>query len=231
MIRPFLFASVAWFALSTPALAGGGGGPAGGGLNVPAPIANGTVAYPIFPNTANTASIAAPAQNAARCTAFNWPWASHVDKASMTVSTLGTGPLNFALYTDAVDSVTGRHQPQTLITDPSLTFTVTAAATVTVNLGTAGVGVPLAKGLNWACINDAATGDAVRYYSLLTTSTAVVALVGATSPALSSANTALMALQATSITAGTWPSFAGVAFNEAGGLSTPNFALELASAP
>jgi hypothetical protein len=198
-------------------------------------IANDTMYYPAWPGATVTASGSNPLQNFARCSPFYWPIAAHVDQAGMNVSTLGLGPINFALYTDAIDATTHKHQPQALITNPNVTFTVTSVAAVTVALGSAGTGVALAQGLNWVCINDTASADGVRWMGLASTTTVVPGLIGTSTLANAVGATQLVALivaQTAGTTAANWPSFAGVAFSEnviSG--NTPAFAFRVATQP
>lgn len=240
MIRAALFAG-ALALLASQAHAGGGANALGGQnssagvVTVPPPITTGTQWYPAFSNSLATTT-AAPAQNTARCTPFNWPFSAHVDKAVISVLTAGTGPLNIALYTSALDSVTGKHQPQTLITDPSLAVAVTSVAFVTINLGVAGVGVPLQKGVNWVCVNDAVASDAVRYFGLGTSSIQLSALVGSAGAAFVAGGNQPLSITI-AINAGTttanWPSFVGQTFNDtlSNAPSAPNLALEIATVP
>lgn len=199
----------------------------------PALVGNDTQYYTIGAYSAAVGSIA-PTQNSARCTPFYAPSAFHADQAVVTVSTLGTGPINFALYTDAVDATTHRHQPQTLITNPNVTFAVTGTGQVAAALGTGGVGVAVPQGLNWACVNDTNSADAVRLDVINSLGSSLANMIGSTSTVTSSSNTLLTSLTAAE-TAGTtttnWPSLAGVTFSDSGVNSVPVIALRLATVP
>lgn len=205
------------------------------GTSLPAPIASGGQWYPAFANIQTAPIAAAPPANTARCTPFNWQWTAHVDKASLQVTVVGTGPLNFAIYTDAIDATTNRHQPQTLLTDPSLAFPLTAVSgQVQLALGTPGVGIPLQKGLNWICTNDATASDAARYSAMFGGLTYASGLIGTNNAPFAATGNPLMALTF-AITAGTttanWPSFAGTVFTDANTPPNASIALEIATVP
>lgn len=200
----------------------------------PAPIKSGSQWYPIFANVIGAATTVAPSQNTARCAPFWAPFAYHTDSADIFVTTGGTGPLNFAIYTDAIDATTGKHQPQSPVTAPTVTFTVTGTGAATAALGTAGVGVPIAQGLNWVCTNDTTASDAVRFTAAILTSNYFSALVGAVSTNLANSSGPLTSLTV-SQTAGTsgsnWPSLAGVAMTESSTTSVPTVGLRIATVP
>ncbi len=188
--------------------------------------------YNLFPYGVGAADTQAPSQNVARCTPFLAPGgvASHIDQVAMTVSTLGTGPLYYAFYTDAIDATTNRHQPQTFITNSSGSFTVTSAATVTGAVGQGGTGVAIPVGLNWFCTNDSNSNDAVRFISFPVNNTSVAGLIGS-STAANVVSTGNITSIITSETAGTWPSFVGVTFTDSTTGTVPLIAARIASAP
>ena len=193
-----------------------------------APASNDAQYISLFPTVATT-GVASPTQNNARCAAFVAQEAEHVDQLSMTVTTLGTGPLNVALYSDAIDTTTHRHQPQAAIGSGS--FVVTAAATVQAAIGTNGVGVPLSAGINWACINDTNAADAVRFTAMSGTSTFEANLIGSNSAANVTSASANLSSLLIGQTAGTWPSFVGSTFSDSAGVAMPLLGARIASVP
>lgn len=199
----------------------------------PALIGNDTQYYTLGAYSTAVGSIAL-GQNSARCSPFYAPYAFHADQAGVTVTTLGTGPLNFALYTDAIDATTHRHQPQTLITNPNVTFVVTSTGNITTALGTGGVGVAVPQGLNWACVNDTNAADAVRFDVVNSLASSLANLIGSNAQATATTNALFVSMTATE-TAGTtttnWPSLAGVTFTDNASNSFPVFALRVATAP
>ena len=192
------------------------------------PASNDAQYISLFPTTATT-SAAAPSQNVARCAAFTSPVAEHVDQLSLTVTTLGTGPLNVSLYSDAIDATTNRHQPQAAVGSGS--FVVTSAATVQAAIGTNGVGVPLSAGINWACINDTNAADAVRLVVMAGTSTYEANLIGSSTPANVTSVNANISSLVIGQTAGTWPSYVGATFTDSAGVAMPLLSARVASVP
>ena len=192
------------------------------------PASNDAQYISLFPTTATT-SAAAPSQNVARCAAFTSPVAEHVDQLSLTVTTLGTGPLNVSLYSDAIDATTQRHQPQAAVGSGS--FVVTSAATVQAAIGTNGVGVPLSAGINWACINDTNAADAVRLVVMAGTSTYEANLIGSSTPANVTSVNANISSLVIGQTAGTWPSYVGATFTDSAGVAMPLLSARVASVP
>lgn len=203
------------------------------GNSIPAsvtPSNGGAQYYGLFTGTV-TISAAAPSQNIARCAPFETPGglAQHLDQLAMTVSTLGTGPLAVALYSDAIDATTHRHQPQAPLWSGS--FTVTAAATVTVAVGTPGVGVAVPAGLDWVCTDDGVASDAVRFPTFAGSSPFVANLIGSSAPASLTSSAANISSLIISETSGTWPSFAGATFADSAGALVPLLAARVASVP
>jgi hypothetical protein len=192
--------------------------------------------YPLWPGITPFLLAGAPNQNTARCAPFYWPTVSHVDQVAMQVVTLGTGPINVALYTDAIDATSHKHQPQNLIANSSGSFTVTGTGPQTSAMGTGGVGIPLPQGLSWACINDGTASDAVRWGGIALNSTPIPGLIGSATPLnVVSSNGAVGSLLTTTgtVTAGTWPSFVGTTFTEVTSASgaMPILALRVATQP
>lgn len=202
----------------------------GGGIPPTPPTSNDTQYYGLYVGVV-TVTGAAPTQNTARCAPFLafGGVAQHVDQLGMTVTTLGTGPIAVALYTDAKDATSGRHQPQTLLASGS--FTVTGTGAVTAAMGTNAVGVPLAAGLNWACMNDGAAADAVRYSTVAATSNFIANLIGSSTAANITSNVANISSLTTAQTSGTWPSFVGVTFADSAGSLMPLLSARVASVP
>ena len=224
-----IFAWLLWTVSAVAQIAFG----SNGGVPIP-PITTGTQYYPAWPNANIANSIVAPAQNAARCSPFWLSVAYHADQIAIIVTTAGTGPLNFAIYSDAVDATRLRHQPQTLLTDPSLAFNVTSAANVTVSLGTSGVGIAIPQGLNWICVNDTTGSDVVRYAQVAATMSTMSGLVGSSAPGQVTSVSQFAGLN-TAVTAGTttanWPSFVGTVFTDLNTPYVPNIAFRVTSVP
>ena len=197
-------------------------------------VTTGLQYFEIWPSVSLAATTVAPTQNTARCAPFNVYAAFHTDQVAMQVSTLGVGPLNFALYTDAVDATTHKHQPQTPITNPNVTLAVSSTGLQSSALGTGGVGVPLAVGLNWACINNTNVTDVVRFIGINSASTGISGLIGITSASIAVSGSQLTSLTIAE-TAGTtitnWPSLVGQTMVESNTTSIPNFALRIATVP
>lgn len=192
---------------------------------------NGTQIYPLWgPGVIPGAGALAPVQNTARCAPFFVAQPMHWDELLLSVTTLGTGPLPVALYTDAIDATTKKHQPQTPFSSTSLAFTVTGTGNVNVPLGSAGVGISIPIGLNWICTNETTATDAVRIPTVAATSTLFTSLIGVTT--LNGADsTSQITAWTISETSGTWPSFVGSAFTESGSVITLMMSYRVASAP
>ena len=190
---------------------------------------NDTQIYPLW-NTATANGALAPSQNSARCSPFFNSQAMHWDQLFITVQTLGTGPLTVALYTDAIDATTKKHQPQTLQSASNLSFTVTSAATVSVSLGAAGTGIPIPAGINWVCVNDTTSTDLVRTLDISSASAVISTLIGSTTNTSAIGPTFITSLTIAQ-TSGTWPSFAGSTFVESTAQDMPMMAYRVASAP
>ena len=203
----------------------------------PAPVpasGNQTQLYPLWSGVTVTTGAVAPSQNIARCQPFYAAVAYHADLVEIDNTTGGTGPINFALYTDALDSTSKRHQPQALITNPNVTIPATISFQ-TAALGVAGTGVAVPQGLNWACINDTTAADAVRWTSIPATSSVISYLVGSTTATNVLSGTQLMSLTF-AVTAGTtgtnWPSFIGTTFTDSTtNGAAPFIALRVVSVP
>lgn len=211
--------------------AGAACGSGGGGIAPPpASVTNKNQLYPMWGGITTAAGGAAPTQNTARCTPFITP-AQHWDELIVDVTTLGTGPLAFALYTDAIDATTGIHQPQTPITGGNGSWTVTGAGVLTAALGTAGTGIAIPLGMSWFCYNDTNSADVVRFNTWAAASPVLFAsLVGITSPGNPIATTQFTSLT-TAEASGTWPSFAGVAFVASNVTLVPMIAERVVSVP
>ena len=192
--------------------------------------ANDTQIYAMWPGVNVVAGTVAPAQSFARCAPFTVYPAQHWDELLMDVTTLGTGPLTVALYSDAIDPTTKKHQPESPISSGSGSFTVTGIGVVTVALGTAGTGIPIPAGLNWLCTNDATNSDAVRFFALPSNAAIASALVGAAIAADVLSSTQISSLVVAE-TSGTWPSFVGTTFTENTGASIPFIGYRPASVP
>lgn len=201
---------------------------------------------PISPATTQTQVIAlvdtvvalssvAPSQNFTRCSPFKVPVPQHWDELLMGVTTLGTGPITVALYTDAIDSTSHRHQPQALIASSSGSFTVTGTGLITSAMGVSGTGIPIPAGLNWACTNDAAAADAVRYDAIGPTSTYFMNLLGAVQTVAVASllgTSQIVSLRSNStITSGTWNSAVGVTFLDDAQANPVNLGARIASVP
>ncbi len=200
-------------------------------LPVWSPSAADNMFYFLWPGAGGATGAAAPSQNTAACTPFLAPGgiSQHIDQLAINVTTLGAGPLNVALYTDGIDGTTNRHQPQTLISSSS--FTVTGTGQPTAAMGSNGVGVPIAAGLSWVCINDTNSGDAVRFNTVAANATVIAQMIGSTSAANETGTSTFVTNLLVSETAGTWPSFAGVSFTENTTARMPMMAARVASVP
>ena len=191
---------------------------------------NDTQLYPLWTGITPTVGSIAPTQNVAHCAPFVINQPMHLDQLLMDVTTLGTGPIAVALYTDAIDATKKVHQPQTLESSSSLSFIVTTATTVSVSLGSAGTGIPIPAGMNWVCTNDATATDAVRYELYPINSTVISSLIGSATAANVLSGTQVSAL-GISETSGTWPSFVGSTFSDQTAGQTIMMAYRVASAP
>ena len=201
------------------------------GVTPPPPsTGNDTQIYSLWPNAISANGAISQGQNIARCAPFLVQQPQHWDELLLTIITLGTGPLNVALYTDAIDATSKKHQPQTLESSSSLSFTVTSAATVSVALGTAGTGIAIPVGLNWVCTNDTNSGDVVRTVVYASGSSTIAGLIGSTT-ASNAIGVGFISGVQTAETAGTWPSFVGVAFTDTATQGTAFIGYRPASAP
>jgi hypothetical protein len=202
------------------------------GIAPPLPsTANDTQLYPLWPGITVVAGTVAPTQNTARCSPFILGVPEHWDELLIDIATLGTGPIAVALYTDAIDTNTGKHQPQSLESSSSLAFTVTAAGVSTVALGAAGTGIAVPAGMNWICTNDANSADAVRATIFPASSSLISAMMGSVSGQNILSLSQVNALTRTQ-TSGTWPSsFAGNTWSESATGATILTGYRVASAP
>ena len=107
------------------------------------------------------------------------------DEFLVNISTLGTGPLTFALYTDAINSHK-RIPSATISYSPAVKvgFTVTSTGLITAALGVSRrQELQSRAGLNWVCSNDTTSGDAVRFTAVSNAYPLFMYLVGGASPA------------------------------------------------
>lgn len=211
------------------------GAPCGGYPSI-APTHNDEQWYQLFPDATAGGAASSPSTNAARCAPFLGPGgsASHVDALGVDVSAAGVGPVFLALYTDAIDATTHRHQPQSLIAAANSSLTVTAVGAFSVGIGDAGTGVPISGGLNWVCVNDPSSESALKFYAYSASYTGIAALIGSSTllNTVSNANiTSLTVSNTCSSGVCSWPSYSGTPFADSTTADMPLVAARIASVP
>jgi len=157
--------------------------------------------------------------------------ASTLSALGCAVKVVGSANFEMAVYADALDSITHRHQPQNIYA--SLTsgqLTDTSIASVTWTFGSATSFTP---GIYWIGFW---TGDTTlpTMYAITNTSLAIAGMIGSTSLSnvLGTVATPIYGMKYAATYSTTWPNLAGVTLTELLGSDIwPNFAYQIAHTP
>jgi hypothetical protein len=199
----------------------------GGGV---APVGGHSLFYPMHPGAITQATGAALSVTLAYCNPFVVSTSQHWNEIASWAQTAGTSNVEFAVYSDAVDLTTHRHQPQTVYS--SLTSGPIGNTSTAATIAWTFTSTPFPAGMYWICT--AANDTTFKSMSLASSNTLLAGMMGSTSAQniIGGASHAPVQTLTAAHTFGTWGSFAGVTMAEPNSSPTsPVYAVGVSSVP
>jgi hypothetical protein len=198
-------------------------------------VAGSTQFYPLFPGAQISSSSSAQVNGILYCAPFHVTQSYHIDEMVAYIATVGTTNVQYAIYTDQLDTTTHFHEPggAPLANSGNLDNHTGLPGALTWTLGTP---LALTPGLYWAC--DMSNDNTAKFTSLSPSSTTIAGLIGSTNvlhtlAEVSGAVGNVVGYTLSGQTFGSWPTLAssGVSWLENIASQLPNFAVRIYSVP